>query len=55
MYNITLITIICYVQSSHCIIVTFQTCTEQQHIGGFNTQNGNKYIYIYMCVCVSKK
>jgi len=53
MYIISLINTIRYTHSSHCISVTFQTCREQQHIGGSNTQNGyiclytHIYIYIY--------
>ena len=31
-------------QNCHCISVTLQTCTEQHHIGGSNTQNGYMYI-----------
>jgi len=44
MYTITQINTICYMQNSHCISVTLQTCTEQQHIAGSNTQNGYTYI-----------
>ena len=40
----TLINTIRYTHSSHCIIVTLQTCIEQQHIDGSNTQN--RYMYI---------
>ena len=45
MYTITLINTICYIHSSHCISITLQTCTEQQHNSGSNTKNG----YVYIC------